>query len=455
MFASPRSGQRTNLRPYDDDNDARTDEDPPEDLNGDGVITVMRVKDPTGAYRVHGTEPRLMVRADAARGESGGWALYIEGTDNDRDGFYNEDGPGGVDLNRNFQHEYPYYAADSGPHMVSEPETRALLDYVLARSGIAAILTYGGSDNLVSAPNARGELAAATGLALAEFAAAGNAEARSIGTFTTGGGGFGFGFGGQRGGGGGPPATPAAGARPSSGQRPATVVNAADLEYFRTVSEKYRSVTGITRVAAARKPAGAFFEYGYYQFGVPSFSTPGWGIEQTTSRPDSAAAAAVRPAPAAQRADSAAPPARPGWARNAGGGGPPGAGAQRGAGGGPPGAGGAGAAAAETSSVDNDLRLLKWLDAQKLDGFSAWTSYRHPQLQDVEIGGFKPYALTNPPADSIAALGRQHAEFALYLASLLPHVRIASTSVTNHAAACSASRRIENSGFLPTAWPTV
>ena len=423
MFASPRTGRRTNLRPYDDDNDARTDEDPPEDLNGDGVITVMRVKDPAGPYRVHSSEPRLMVRADAAKGESGGWKLYIEGTDNDRDGFYNEDAAGGVDPDRNFQHEYPYYAADAGPHMVSEPETRALMDYVLAHPGIAAILTYGGSDNLVTAPNDRGELAAAAGEALADFAAGSNTEARDVGTMQAAAGRE-FGMMMRR------PAAPAAAAtpsgRPSAGQRPATTVNTRDLEYFRTVSEKYRSLTGIRRNAVTRKPAGAFFEYGYYQFGVPSFATPGWGIEQPVAA-DSGAA----PAPRAggQRPGGAAPGASV---------------APRGQ--------GAAGNAAEATSPDNDLRLLKWLDERKIDGFASWSAFTHPQLGAVEIGGFKPYALSNPPAAEIAELGTKNAEFALYLATLFPRVRIASTKVTAHGGGVfRIEAEIENGGYLPTA----
>jgi hypothetical protein len=456
MFASPRTGQRTNSRPYDDDNDARTDEDPAEDLNGDGVITVMRVKDPAGRYRVHGSEPRLMVRADAAKGESGGWALYIEGTDNDRDGFYNEDGPGGVDPNRNFQHEYPYYAADAGPHMVSEPETRSLLDYVLARPGVAAILTYGGSDNLVNAPNTRGELASPAGVALTGFAEAGNAEARSVGTMQTGGG---AGFGGMFRGGA-PPAGTAAGTsggRPSAGRRPATVVSTDDLEYFRTISEKYRKLTGIGRVASMRKPAGAFFEYGYYQYGVPSFSTPGWGIEKTAA-PDSAAPAAGRPgAPRAGAPDSTAPAAgRPGAQRA---GAPdsaapsaPRPGPQRAGAGAPPVGQRPGGNTAGSASDDNDLRVLKWLDMQQIDGFANWSPITHPQLGEAEIGGFKPYAVSNPPAAEISQLGAQHAEFALYLATLFPHVRIASTKVTAHGGGVfRIEAEIENAGYLPTA----
>lgn len=428
MFASPLTGRRANLRPYDDDADARIDEDPPEDLNGDGVITVMRVKDPKGPYMMDPAEPRLMKRADAARGETGGWAVYVEGTDNDGDGFYNEDDVGGVDLGRNFQHEYPYYAADAGPNMVSEPEARAVMDYILGHRGIAAVLTFEGSDNLVTAPNARGELGAANGISLLAFAESSNDEARDVGMMSAGGGGrFGFGFG--RGGGGRGGATAQPTGRGGAARRPATTVNGSDQEYFRTISEKYRELTGIRQMAMTRAPAGAFFEWAYYQFGVPAFASPGWGIETA--------------APAGGRGGEAA--AQAGGQRGAAGA------AQAGGRGGAAGRGmSMGAQAA--GGADNDLRLLRWMDAEQIDGFAAWTPYTHPQLGAVEIGGFKPYAASNPPAAAIAELGAKHAEFASYLASLFPHVRIAETKVTAHGGGVfSIDAEIENTGFLPTA----
>ncbi len=43
MWADVKSARKTNSKPYDDDTDGRTDEDGPEDLNGDGLITQMRV----------------------------------------------------------------------------------------------------------------------------------------------------------------------------------------------------------------------------------------------------------------------------------------------------------------------------------------------------------------------------------------------------------------------------
>ncbi|MBI2403535.1 MAG: hypothetical protein HYV20_12545, partial [Gemmatimonadetes bacterium] len=39
---------RSTPRPYDEDDDGLLDEDPPNDLNGDGAITQMRVPDPNG-----------------------------------------------------------------------------------------------------------------------------------------------------------------------------------------------------------------------------------------------------------------------------------------------------------------------------------------------------------------------------------------------------------------------
>ena len=286
MFAPMKAFLKTNGSKFDNDNDGRLDEDGPEDLNKDGVISMMRVKDPKGPYMIHPDDARLVRRADPAKGEAGGYTIYWEGIDNDGDGFINEDPAGGVDLNRNFQHQYPYYTPDAGPHMASEPEVRGLLDYAITRRNIAAILTFGESDNLIAAPTRAGGHAPASTVDLIAFANQSVEDSRRVGRFQ--GGGQPFFFGGRGGGGGrGGDAPAAPGGR--GGQRPtppATTVAGTDLEYFRTISDRYRQATGIRTAPATRTPGGAFFEYGYYQFGVPSFSTPGWGIGQGPTRSD-------------------------------------------------------------------------------------------------------------------------------------------------------------------------
>jgi len=450
MFGRVKSERMTNSLPYDDDNDGRVDEDGPEDLNGDGYITVMRVPDPDGAFMVDPENPRLMKRADASKGETGAYTLYWEGTDSDNDGFYNEDGPGGVDLNRNFQHAYPYWQADAGPYMVSEPESRALMDFVIAHRNIGAILTFGLTDNLVTPPDSRGGLADASTLDLPVFASESNDGVFEVGDFS-GGGGFGRGFffggfGGRRGGGGflrG--AQLGADNDPSSGRRPATTVNSEDQVYFNKVSEMYKEITGISQVPVHRTPEGAFFQYGYFQFGVPSFSTPGWSLpaqESTEEGPQRPGGQAQRrdPEAAAAGAGGRTPPAGA-MARMAGGGG-------MAMGGMMPQARGRGAAA----GTGADSKVLTALEGAGIDAFVDWAAFDHPTLGEVEIGGFVPYATTNPPAAEIADLGEKHGEFLVALSGLLPRVHIAGTEVEAHGGGVfTVTVHVQNDGFLPSA----
>lgn len=359
-FGSVKTGRRGNATPYDDDNDGRTDEDGPDDLDGDGAITLMRVPDPRGPFMIDPADPKLMKRADRAAGERGTHRLYVEGTDDDGDGFYNEDPDQGVDLDRNFQHAYPYWEADAGVNMVSERESRALMDFVIGRRNIAAIVTFGHSDNLVTPPDARGELAAAIQPQLDAFALESFDGMFDVGVYPV-------------------PGTPGLrlrGAQPGSdndpnqGRRPAMTVDAGDREYFATVSEAYRELTGIEEVALNRMAEGAFFQYGYFQFGVPSFSTPGW------ARPDAGEDVEV------------------------------------------PGSG--------------DARLVTAFSGAGLEAFDEWTAYDHPTLGRVEIGGFLPYALVLPPADVLANLGASHGAFVARLSTMLARVHISNAEAQDH-----------------------
>lgn len=151
-FAKPTEEIGRNGAPNDEDHDGLIDEDGCEDLNGDGLITMMRVEDKEGRYIADPNESRLMLPADPLKGEVPVWKLLPEGLDNDHDKRWNEDGPGGVNFNRNFPYNYKYFAADAGLHPVSETETRALADFVVAHPNIGIVLTYGAADNLRKTP---------------------------------------------------------------------------------------------------------------------------------------------------------------------------------------------------------------------------------------------------------------------------------------------------------------
>ena len=142
---------RSGLEPTDDDRDGMADEDDSEDLNGDGQITMMRIKDSHGRYKRHPDYPeQIMVRTRPD--EIGEYSfLGWEGIDNDGDGRINEDGRGGYDMNRNWafdwQPNYVQYGAKDYPF--SQPETRAVAEFILVRPNIAAAQSYHNSGGMI------------------------------------------------------------------------------------------------------------------------------------------------------------------------------------------------------------------------------------------------------------------------------------------------------------------
>src|SRR5690606_30018464 len=74
-FAHPVREPQGNARATDDDHDHVLGEDPPEDLNGDGFITMMRVEDVAGGYIPHPDDERVMILAEVTKQERGKYRL--------------------------------------------------------------------------------------------------------------------------------------------------------------------------------------------------------------------------------------------------------------------------------------------------------------------------------------------------------------------------------------------
>jgi len=136
---------RSSTRPY------PFDEEPvegltSEDIDGDGRILTMRLRDPHGPYKKHPSEPRLMVPREP--GEFGGeyYRLMPEGTLTHWDGLtvrLNKDLEG-LDLNRNFPSNWrgEHEQLGAGPYPTSEPEVRAMVDFVVRHANIGAAISY-------------------------------------------------------------------------------------------------------------------------------------------------------------------------------------------------------------------------------------------------------------------------------------------------------------------------
>jgi len=130
----------------DDDQDGDVDEDGPDDVDGDGRISWMRFPDPTGEFDA------AMEKADPAKGKMPKYRLVLEGKDDDGDGLWNEDGPGGVDVARNFTWRFEEHVPACGKWPASEPETRALLDLLLADEKIAVVVELGDAETIAGFP---------------------------------------------------------------------------------------------------------------------------------------------------------------------------------------------------------------------------------------------------------------------------------------------------------------
>lgn len=136
---------RSSTRPY------PYDEEPigglqREDVDGDGRVLTMRVRDPDGPWKVSDLDPRLLVRREPA--ETGGvyYRLLPEGRFDDFDGseIKLRARKEQLDLNRNFpagwRQEHEQYGA--GPYPTSEPEVRAAVQFISSHDNITGAVLF-------------------------------------------------------------------------------------------------------------------------------------------------------------------------------------------------------------------------------------------------------------------------------------------------------------------------
>jgi len=131
--------------PRDDDGDSLFDEDPPEDIDGDGFIVQMRQKDPEGEWKISEKDPRIMTRK--APDEVGGiyYKLYSEGLDNDGDEKINEDSFNMRFLsNRNYPGNWrpENVQRGAGRYPMEERTTRAEVDFAATHPNIAIYVQH-------------------------------------------------------------------------------------------------------------------------------------------------------------------------------------------------------------------------------------------------------------------------------------------------------------------------
>ncbi|MBA4321236.1 MAG: peptidase [Odoribacter sp.] len=249
FFANLKYERTVNARATDDDRDFMTDEDTYEDLNNDGLITFIRITDPTGTFIESEDDRRVLIPADLSKGQTGIYRMYPEGVDNDKDGSFNEDGAGGVNFNKNFSFNYEEFGMNAGLHAISEAETKAVADFLFDHFNIYATFAFGPQDNLGQPMKASERTGAAPATSQAQFQE-----------------GMDRGQGGGR------------GQRMEQGDRRITAITRTDEVINKLVSDRYHEITGIKGAPVTKPTPGNFMEWAYFHYGRYSFGTPGWWL---------------------------------------------------------------------------------------------------------------------------------------------------------------------------------
>lgn len=142
--------RRGNAVAMDHDRDGKAGESGYSDLNGDGMITWMRIEDSMGEWMVSKEDDRVLVKADRSKGEAGKYSLYKESKDDDKDGKFAEDLQEGIAFNKSLTYKFPVFEPLAGDIAVSQKESRAMLDFLFEQWNIFAFVTFSPANNLSS-----------------------------------------------------------------------------------------------------------------------------------------------------------------------------------------------------------------------------------------------------------------------------------------------------------------
>ncbi|MFM8320210.1 MAG: M14 family metallopeptidase [Chloroflexota bacterium] len=319
-----------------------------EDIDGDGRILTMRLLDPNGDWKVSELDPRLMQKRRPD--EHGGvyYRLLPEGRILDFDGYRitTAPRPEGLDFNRNFPFEWRTEGQQhgAGDYPASEPEVRAMVDFVARHRNINIAVTYHTFSRVILRP----------------YSTKSDDE-----------------------------------------------MEVSDLWVFKTIGEIGSGITGYRSVSTFHDfkyhpkevTSGAFDDYLYDHFGAYAFTIELWDLPNEAGLKDRKFIEWYRIHP-----------------------------------------------------HEEDLQILKWADEHAPSGYVPWYPVKHPQLGQIELGGWDlMYTWRNPPPSLMAAEAERNVPFALALCDLLPRLSLfAFEALPLGDGKYHINLVVDNTGYLPT-----
>ncbi|CAN5472007.1 M14 family metallopeptidase [soil metagenome] len=351
---------RSTVRPYDNDGDGLVDEDPGEDLDGDGFIRQMRrfVGQGKGGVIKDPRDPKGRAMRRVVNNE-GDYEVYSEGIDNDRDGRYNEDGIGGLDLHRNYPENWRpmreetgrgYTQGGAGEYPLSEPETMAVFKFLMTHPNIAIVQSLDTAVPMIL----RGPSTSRSEESMFPRDLELIKKFDAVGLEITG--------------------------YPWAG----------DTYYTYATRGGVNPITG--EPARPNPLFGHGPDFGYSYYGTVWYGNEIWNGGRFVDY--------------------------------------------------------------DKDGRIEEWEVLRWNDENRAGtgDFKDWTPFRHPDLGDVELGGFNPkFYSQNPPPDMLEPWARNEAMFNLYLAKQLPQVRIVSAAAKPAADGLfDVEMTVTNEGKMPT-----
>lgn len=391
-FSELRTGEATNLFRVNNDADEATNEDGPDDLNGDGVITQMRIKSIEGNYLFSDEDPRLMKKADKQKGERGLYKVFTEGIDNDNDGKYNEDGPGGINVGIAFPHLFPYENKEAGIFPGQTPEVYGIMRFIFDHPEIAMVYTLGTSNFCLVPPQGgrKGDANLERIKIPQPYIKKLNADASKTYTMNEVMDLFKAIM---------PAGTEITPAMVASYLRMGPALNPMedDLIFYKKYAADYKKFlkakdynTDLLDPTPAKN--GSFELWAYYHLGVPSFSMRLFTVPKIKNDKKDEAEDEDSGNSKEQEKKSS-----------------------------------------ENKDTNKKEKALLAYSDNELGGagFVKWTKVDHPEYDEVEVGGFVPYLETTPKAEKIEPLATTHLPWLLQLSAQLPEIRVADKKISH------------------------
>ncbi|MGI5819957.1 MAG: M14 family metallopeptidase [Armatimonadota bacterium] len=130
------------------------------DVDGDGAIVDMRIERPDGQWKCSPDDPRVMIPRETSDREGTFYAIYPEGLIEDWDGGEFRRCARSHDFNRNWPANWhqEHEQGGAGDFPFSEPEMRALADFVYEHHNIFGILGFHCGSSAILMPPSTGSL---------------------------------------------------------------------------------------------------------------------------------------------------------------------------------------------------------------------------------------------------------------------------------------------------------